>query len=63
MVKGTVLFCPQTGGIVMQLIGAVGNYLIRLVMYTAVAAAGIAVGIKLRKAKNAKQEQEENLQE
>lgn len=53
----------RTGGIAMELFGAVGNYLIRLVMFTAVAAAGIAVGIKLRKAKNAKQEQEENLQE
>lgn len=33
-------------------------YLIRLVMFTAVAAGGIAIGIKLRKRKNAKQEAE-----
>ena len=31
---------------------------IRLVMFTAVAAVGIAIGIKLRKAKNAKEEQQ-----
>ena len=31
-------------------------YLIRLVEFSAVAAAGIAIGIKLRKRKNAKQE-------
>ena len=30
-------------------------YLIRLVEFTAVASAGIAIGIKLRKRKNAKQ--------
>lgn len=42
----------------MELFGAIGNYLIRLVMFTAVAAAGIAVGIKLRKSKNAKEEQQ-----
>lgn len=35
---------------------AFGYYLIRLVMFTAVAAAGIAAGIKLRKAKNKKEE-------
>ena len=33
-------------------------YLIRLVEYSLVAAAGIAIGIKLRKKKNAKQEAE-----
>ena len=33
---------------------AFGYYLIRLVMFTAVAAAGIAAGIKLRKYKNKK---------
>lgn len=38
--------------------GAIGNYLIRLVMFTAVAAVGIAVGIRLRKNKNRKDEQE-----
>lgn len=40
------------------LVGAIGNYLIRLVMFTAVAAVGIAVGIRLRKNKNRKDEQE-----
>lgn len=35
---------------------ALGYYLIRLVMFGATAAAGIAVGIKLRKNKNAKEE-------
>ena len=35
---------------------AFGYYLIRLVMFSAVAAIGIAAGIKLRKAKNAKEE-------
>lgn len=35
---------------------AFGYYLIRLVMFTAVAAAGIAVGIKMRKNKNAKED-------
>ena len=35
---------------------AVVYYLIRLVEFSAVAAAGIAIGIKLRKRKNAKQE-------
>lgn len=39
---------------------AFGYYLIRIVMFTAVAAAGIAAGIKLRKAKNEKEEQTEN---
>lgn len=34
---------------------AFGYYLIRLVMFTAVAAAGIAGGIKLRKYKNKKE--------
>ena len=33
-------------------------YLIRLVMFSAVAAAGIAIGIKLRKRKNNKAEAE-----
>ena len=33
-------------------------YLIRLAMFTAVAAAGIAIGIKLRKRKNKKEEAE-----
>lgn len=33
---------------------AFGYYLIRLVMFTSVAAAGIAAGIKLRKYKNKK---------
>ena len=42
----------------MELFGAVVNYLIRLAMFSAVAAAGIAIGIKIRKKKNAKQEQE-----
>lgn len=40
----------------MELIGGIGEYLIRLVMFTAVAAIGIAAGIKLRKHKDAKQE-------
>lgn len=35
---------------------AFGYYLIRLVMFTAVAAAGIAAGIRLRKAKNRKEQ-------
>lgn len=35
---------------------ALGYYLIRLVMFGATAAAGIAFGIKLRKNKNAKEE-------
>lgn len=39
---------------------AFGYYLIRIVMFTAVAAAGIAAGIKLRKAKNAKEEKTED---
>lgn len=41
---------------------AFGYYLIRLVMFTAVAAVGIAAGIKLRKSKNQKEEiaKEEN---
>ncbi len=38
---------------------AFGYYLIRLVMYGAVAAIGIAVGIKLRKVKNEKEEKTE----
>ncbi len=42
--------------------GALGaafvEYLIKLIMFTAVAALGIAVGIKLRKNKNAKDEME-----
>ena len=42
----------------MELLGAFGYYLIRLVMFTAVAAAGIAIGIKVRKAKNANEEQQ-----
>lgn len=42
----------------MELFGASVYYLIRLVMYTAVAAAGIAIGIKIRKTKNAKEEQQ-----
>ena len=42
----------------MELLGAFGYYLIRLVMFTAVAAAGIAIGIKVRKVKNAKEEQQ-----
>lgn len=42
----------------MELIGGIGYYVIRLVMFTAVAAAGIAIGIKLRKSKNAKEEQQ-----
>ena len=42
----------------MELFAACVNYLIRLVMFTVVAAAGIAVGIKLRKSKNAKEEQQ-----
>lgn len=40
----------------MELLGAFGNYLIRLVMFTAVAAVGIAAGIRIRKAKNKKEE-------
>lgn len=39
---------------------AFGYYLIRIVMFTAVAAAGIAAGIKLRKTKNAKEEKTED---
>ena len=35
---------------------ALGYYFLRLVMFGATAAAGIAVGIKLRKNKNAKEE-------
>lgn len=35
---------------------AFGYYLIRLVTFSGVAAVGIAAGIKLRKAKNAKEE-------
>lgn len=42
----------------MELLGAFGYYLIRLVMFAAVAAAGIAIGIKVRKVKNAKEEQQ-----
>ena len=42
----------------MELLGAFGYYLIRLVMFTAEAAAGIAIGIKVRKVKNAKEEQQ-----
>lgn len=38
---------------------AFGYYLIRLVMFGAVAAAGIAAGIKLRKNKNAKEDMTE----
>lgn len=38
---------------------AFGYYLIRLVMFTAVAAVGIAAGIKLRKNKNAKEDMTE----
>ncbi|MCH5265676.1 MAG: hypothetical protein J1F02_07230 [Lachnospiraceae bacterium] len=39
----------------MELLSAFGEYLIRLVVFTAVAAAGIAVGIKWRKSKNEKE--------
>lgn len=39
----------------MVLWSEVGYYLIRLVIFAAVAAAGIALGIKLRKAKNNKE--------
>lgn len=42
----------------MILLEAFRDYLIRLVMFTAVAAAGIAIGIKARKVKNAKEEQQ-----
>lgn len=38
---------------------ALGYYLIRLVMFTAVAAVGITAGIKLRKNKNAKEDMTE----
>lgn len=39
---------------------AFGYYLIRLVIFTAVAAAGIAAGIKLRKHKNEKEQAAES---
>ncbi len=42
----------------MELFAAFVYYLIRLVMFSAVAAVGIAIGIKLRKSKNAKEEQQ-----
>lgn len=45
-----------------SILGAFGYYLIRLVMFTAVAAAGIAIGIKIRKAKNQKEELQEQAQ-
>lgn len=39
----------------MALWSEVGYYLIRLALFAAVAAAGIAIGIKLRKSKNNKE--------
>lgn len=35
-------------------------YLIRIVMFSAVAAAGIAAGIRLRKSKNAREDKTDN---
>ena len=43
----------------MTVLGALGYYAIRVVLFAAVAAIGIAVGIKLRKTKNAKESIEE----
>ncbi len=42
------------------LLEAFVNYLIRLVVFGAVAAGGIAIGIRLRKSKNAKEQYKEN---
>ena len=39
----------------MAVLSAFGEYIIRLVIFTAVAAAGIAIGIKWRKSKNEKE--------
>lgn len=49
--------CAMEGATILQ---AFGYYLIRLVMFTAVAAAGIAAGIKLRKHKNEKNQATES---
>ena len=43
----------------MTLFEAFGYYIIRLVLYVAVAAGGIAIGIHLRKSKNVKKTNEE----
>lgn len=40
----------------MTVLGALGYYALRVVLFAGVAAIGIAVGIKLRKSKNSKQE-------
>lgn len=39
---------------------ALGEYLVKMVVFTAVAAAGIAVGIRMRKNKNRKEQQMES---
>lgn len=39
---------------------ALGEYLVKMIIFTAVAAAGIAVGIQLRKNKNHKEQQIES---
>lgn len=43
----------------MSILGALGYYAFRVVLFGAVAALGIAFGIKLRKSKNAKEGKEE----
>ena len=43
----------------MTLFEAFGYYIIRLVLYSAVASGGIAIGIRLRKSKNAKKTNKE----
>ena len=43
----------------MTLFEAFGYYIIRLVLYVVVAAGGIAIGIRLRKSKNAKKTNKE----
>ena len=45
----------------MTLFEAFGYYFIRLVLYAAVAAGGIAIGIRLRKSKNAKKTNKEQV--
>lgn len=39
---------------------ALGEYLVKMAVFTAVAAAGIAVGIRMRKNKNRKEQQMES---
>lgn len=53
-----ILLAKAAEAISMPLGTAIMYYLVRLIMYSAVAAAGIAIGIKLRKRKMSKEKAE-----